>query len=83
MLLKCCFVHITIMKLRHISFLVNLCQCLGLGLFMSNLCDPFLIFSLIFIVINHTTSFKQMYLLFVHFLDLLLFLNDNVDEESK
>ena len=53
-------------------------------LLMSNLCDIFFIFSLIFIVINHITSFKQSYLYFVHFLEyLLLCLDDNVDEESK
>ena len=51
---------------------------------MSYLYDLFFIFNLIFIVINHKTSFKQMYLFFVHVLEyLLLFLDDNVDEESK
>ena len=42
------------------------------------------IFSLIFIVINHITSFRQTYLLFVHFLEyLLLFLGDDVGEKSE
>ena len=51
---------------------------------MSYLCDPFYIFSLIFIVINHINSFKQTYLIFVRFLKfLLLFLDDNVDKESE
>ena len=51
---------------------------------MSYLCDPFSIFCLIFIVINHITSFKQAYLIFLHFLEyLLLFLDDNMDKESK
>ena len=36
---------------------------------MSCLCDLFLIFSLIFIVINPIPSFKQMYLIFVPYLD--------------
>ena len=50
---------------------------------MSILCDLFFIFSLIFILINHITSLKETHLFFVHFLEyLLLFLNDNVDEES-
>ena len=50
---------------------------------MLYLCDLFFIFSLIFIVINHITSFKQTYF-FVHFLEhLLLFLDGNVDEESE
>ena len=44
----------------------------------------FFIFSLIFIVINHKTSLKQAHLVFVPFIEcLLLFLDDNVDEESK
>ena len=42
----------------------------------TDLCDLFFIFSLIFIVINHMTSFKQAYLFFVHVLEyLLLFLD--------
>ena len=36
-----------------------MCPCLGLGLFMSYLCDLFPIFSLIFIVIGDITSLKQ------------------------
>ena len=51
---------------------------------MSYLCDLFLIFSLIFIVINQITSFKKMNLFFVHYLEYpLLFVFDNVDEESE
>ena len=45
--------------------------------------DLFFILSLIFIVINHKTSSKQTHLFVVHFLEYLLFLDDNVDEESK
>ena len=44
---------------------------------MSYLCDLFFMSSFIFIV------FKQTYLLFVHFLEDLLFLDDSVDEESE
>ena len=48
------------------------------------LCNLFFIFSLIFIVINHIASSKQMYLFFVQFLEyLLLFEDENVDEESQ
>ena len=79
MLLRCCLIHITITILRPILFLVYLCPCLGLGLFMSNLCDLFFIFSLIFIVIIHITLFKHTYLLFRIF----PITSDNVDEESK
>ena len=51
---------------------------------MSYRCDLFLIFSLIFIAINSITSLKQAHLFFAHFLEyLLLFIDDNVDEESK
>ena len=59
LLLKCCLIHITTIIRRHILYLVCLCPCLGLGLFASYLCDPFFIFSFIYIVINHITSFKQ------------------------
>ena len=51
---------------------------------MSYLCDLFFIFSLIFIAINQITSFKKMNLFFVHYLEYpLLFVIDNVDEESE
>ena len=51
---------------------------------MSHIGDLFFIFNLIFIAINSITSLKQTHLFYVHFLDyLLLFLDDNVDEESK
>ena len=64
--------------MRRISYLAYLCTCLGIGLFMLHLCDLFFIFSLTFIVINHTTLSKQTHLLFVHLLeDFLLFLDDN------
>ena len=47
---------------------------------MSFLCDLFLIFYLIFIVINHMTSD----VFFVYFLEyLLLFLGDKLDEKSE
>ena len=34
MVLRCCLVHTFIVGLRHVLYVVNLCQCLGLGLFM-------------------------------------------------
>ena len=83
-LLRCCLIHITIIIPRHILYLVYLCACLGLGLFTSYLCSFFSFSASIFIVINHISSFKQTYLFFVHFLEyLLLFLVDNVHEESE
>ena len=84
MLLRCCLTHITIITLRHILYLVYLCQCLSLGPFMSYLCDLFFIFSFILIFINHITSLKQMPLFFVHFLGYVpLLLDDNLDEECE
>ena len=59
MLLRCCLINVTVIKLRHILCLGYLCPCRRLGLFMSCLCNLFFIFSLIFNVINHTTSSKQ------------------------
>ena len=51
---------------------------------MSYLCDLLFIFNPIFIVINQITLFIQMHLFFAHILEyLLLFLDDNVDEESE
>ena len=84
MLLRCCLMHITIIILRQILYLVYLCPCLGVGLFMLYLCDLFLIFSLIFVAISHIISLKQAQLFFVRFLEYLpLFLDDKVDRESE
>ena len=48
------------------------------------ICDLFFHFSLIFIVINHITTYKQRYFFFLYFLEYLqLFLGDNVDEEPE
>ena len=50
----------------------------------SYLCDLLFIFSLIFIAIDHITSFGQTYLVFcIFFRYLLLFLDNNMDEESE
>ena len=77
MLLRCCFIHLIITILRHTLYLLDLCPCLGLCIFISYLCDLFFIFSLIFIVINHIPSLKQSHF-FLHFLeDLLIFLDNN------
>ena len=52
---------------------------------MSYICDKFFIFSLIYTAINHITLFKQAYLffLFIYVFNVLLFLDDEMDEESK
>ena len=77
-------VYTTMIILRHILYLVYLGPYLAIGLFLSCLYDVFLIFSPILIVVNHITSLNYTGLFFVHFLEYsLLFLGDNVDEESK
>ena len=76
--------HIIIIVLRHILYLVHLCPCLGLVLFMPYLCDLFFIFSFLFIIINHIISLKQRHLFFAHFLEyLILVLDHNMDEERE
>ena len=83
-LLRSFLIHVAIILLRHILYLVYLCLCLGLGQFMSYPCDLLFIFILIFIAINHIMLLKQTHLLFVHFIKyILLFLDDNLDEESE
>ena len=77
---------IAIGKTRSVSclYLVYLCSCLGLVLFMSNLFDPFYIFSLIFIIFHHIISLKQTHVFFTHFSErLIIVLDDNMNEESK
>ena len=71
MLLRSCLLPITIIVLRHILYLVHLCPCLVLVLFMSYLCDLVFIFSLIFIAINHIILLKQTKLFFAHFQNIL------------
>ena len=59
-----------------------LSKIVGLGLFMLYLCNLYLIFSLILIVIYNVI--KTDALVFVHFLEYdLLLLDDNVDEENE
>ena len=83
-LLGCCLTLVAIIILKHILYSVYLRSCLGLGLFMSHLCDLFFIFSLIFIVINHITSLKQTHLFFENFLEYLLLVLDNkVDKKGN
>ena len=61
-LLRCCLLHnISIIILRHFLYLL----CLGLGLFVSYLCDLFFIFISIFIMINRIIPWIQTYLLFL------------------
>ena len=63
-LLSYCLIHITIIITRYILYSVYLCPCLCLCLFRSYLCKIFFIFSLIFIVTDNASSFKETYLFF-------------------
>ena len=85
MLLRCCLISISIIIPRHFLYFVDLLwTCLGLGLLMSYLCDLFSNFIFIFIITGHIISLKQTHLFFEHLLEnVLLFLDDNVDEESE
>ena len=65
MLLSCCLIHKSIIILRHFLYLLSLCPCLKLSLFLSYLCDLFFIFIFIFITINHMNT--DTYALFVIF----------------
>ena len=80
MLLKCCLIHLSITILRHL-YLLYLLPCLDLGLFMLYLCDLFFIFILTFIMDNRMNTDKLV--LSLIFQNVLLFLDDNVDEECK
>ena len=67
MLLRCCLIHVRIIIVIHFLYLLYLCPCLDLGLFMSYLCDLFFIFIFIFIKINRIVSWIQTYLFFCLF----------------
>ena len=78
MLLSCCLIPISI--LREFLYLLYLCPCLDLGLFTLRLCD--LLF--IFITVNRAIPWIKRQLCFACFLEcVLLFLDDNVDEEYE
>ena len=59
MLLRCCLIHKSIIILRHSLYLLYFCTFLDLVLFMSDLCDLFFIFIVIFTMINHIISWIQ------------------------
>ena len=82
MLLRCYLIHIIIIILRHVLYLLYLCPCLDLGLFMSYLCDLFFIFIFILIMINRMNT-DALVLLLIFSEYVLLFLDDNVGEECE
>ena len=85
MLLRCCWLHISTIILRHVLYLLYLSPCLDKGLFRTYQCDTFffLIFSM-FIMINRIISWIQPHFFcFLFFEYDLLFLGDNLDGECK
>ena len=85
MLLRFCLIHKSIIILRRFLYLLYLCLCLDLGLFMSCLYDLFFIFIIIFIMVNRIISRIQEHTCSAaYFLEyVLLFFSDNVDEECE
>ena len=67
MLLRCCLIHISIIILRRFIYLLYLCPCLHLGLFMPYLRESIFIFVFIFIMINCIISWIQTCLFFCLF----------------
>ena len=83
MLLRCCLIH----KHHHtkmLLYLLNLCPCLDLTLFMSYLCDIFWFSSLLPLwLIVSTHEHRHTYSL-AYFLEyLLLYFDDNMDEKYE
>ena len=65
-LLRCWLIHINIIKSRQIFFLLYLCSCLDLCLFLSHLCDLLFIFIFVFMIVNRVISSKNTCLLFAY-----------------
>ena len=66
------------------TYLLYLCPCLDLGLFMSNLCDLSFTFIFSFIMINHVISWVKTSFLFVCFSEYVIsFLDHNVEKECE
>ena len=80
MLLRCCLMHITIIILKHILYWVYLC--LGLDSFLSYLWFIFH-FQSHFYCYQWYNLNKTVALIFVHCLEYLLFLDDNMDDERE
>ena len=66
-LFRYCLIHISIIIMRHFRYLLYLCPWLDLCPFMLHLCDLFLIFIFIFIMINPVISWIQTHLVFCLF----------------
>ena len=71
MLLRCCFIHISIITVRHFLYLLYLCSWLDLGIYIISMWCIFFIFIFIFIdllykLVNmniHTYNLMNMHLL--------------------
>ena len=75
MLLGCCLIHINIFILNHFLYLLYLCPCLNVGLFMLCLRDLFFIFIFIFIMINLSRKHHLTKTLLTCFFIILVFLS--------
>ena len=80
-LLRCCLIRISIIILRHFLYLLYLWPCLDLGLFMLYLCDLFVVFIFILIMINRMNTDTFVFLLM--FLEYFLIFYSNVNEECE
>ena len=85
---KCCLGLLNTYNHHHTEilfvFIIYLCPCLDLGLFMSYLCDLFLIFIFIFIMINRIILWTQAHLFLCLFFRICpIVLDVNVDEECE
>ena len=84
MLLECFLIHKTIIILRHDLYLVHMCPCLDLGLFMSYLCDPFFTLIFVFVMNNRIISRNRYTCSFTCFWEYVpLFLNDDVMKNAN
>ena len=75
--LRCHLMHISNIKPRHSLYLLYLCPCPNVGLFMSYLCDLFFIFIFIYIDI------ALLLLFFKNIYYVLLFSDDYADDKYE
>ena len=61
-LIRWSLIHITVILLWYIFYLVYLCSCVVLGLFLSYLCDLFFIFCLFLMTSSNIILLKQTHL---------------------
>ena len=72
-LLKSCLIHISIIILSHFLYLLYMCPCLDVGLFMSYLCDLCFFFLFIFIMTNRIIWWIQTLVRLLNFWSMYVF----------